>query len=86
QRARAQAELAKANRDRAQRLLEQNAIAREEYDRLATAAAAAAADVGAVDASLEAARLNLEFTRITAPIDGRVSRAMITAGNLVDSS
>lgn len=85
-RARAQAELAQANRDRAQRLLDQNAIAREEYDRLATAAAAAAADVGAVDASLEAARLNLEFTRITAPIDGRVSRAMITAGNLVDSS
>ena len=86
QRARAQAELAKANRDRAQRLLDQNAIAREEYDRLATAATAAAAEVGAVDASLEAARLNLEFTRITAPIDGRVSRAMITAGNLVDSS
>lgn len=86
QRARAQAELARANRDRAQRLLDQNAIAREEYDRLATAATAAAADVGAVDASLEAARLNLEFTRITAPIDGRVSRAMITAGNLVDSS
>jgi multidrug efflux system membrane fusion protein len=86
QRARAQAELAKANRDRAQRLLDQNAIAREEYDRLATAATAAAAEVGAVDASLEAARLNLEFTRIVAPIDGRVSRAMITAGNLVDSS
>lgn len=86
QRAKAQAQLAAGNRDRAQRLLDQNAIAREEYDRLATEAAATAANVGAVDASLDVARLNLEFTRITAPISGRVSRAMITAGNLVSSA
>ncbi|HEY1077446.1 MAG TPA: efflux RND transporter periplasmic adaptor subunit [Fontimonas sp.] len=86
QRAHAQVKLAKANSDRAQRLLDQNAISREEYDRIVTAAAAATADVGAVDASLEAARLNLEFTRVTAPIDGRVSRAHITVGNLVSSA
>lgn len=86
QRATAQAGLARANRDRAQRLLDENAISREEYDRLNTAAASADADANAVAASVEAARLNLEFTRITAPIDGRVSRARITAGNLVSSS
>jgi multidrug efflux system membrane fusion protein len=85
-RVQAQHTLAVANRDRAQRLLEQNAIAREEFERLATAAAAAQAEGGAVAASLEAARLNLAFTRVTAPIDGRTSRALITAGNLVDSS
>lgn len=85
-RAQAQVRLAGANRERAQRLLEQNAIAQEEYDRLAMEAAATAANLGAVSASLEAARLNLGFTRITAPIAGRVSRAMITAGNLVSST
>ena len=43
QRAHAQVKLAKANGDRAQRLLDQNAISREEYDRILTAAASAAA-------------------------------------------
>lgn len=86
QRAQAQAELARANRDRAQRLLDQNAISREEYDRLSTESTAALANLGAVSSSLEAARLNLEFTHITAPIGGRVSRANITAGNLVGSA
>ena len=40
-------------------------------------------DVAALRAQLENARLDLEFTRVTAPIAGRVSRAEITAGNLV---
>jgi multidrug efflux system membrane fusion protein len=34
-------------------------------------------------AALDAARLNLEFTKVRAPIDGRAGRAMVTAGNLV---
>ena len=37
----------------------------------------------AAQAALDAARLNLEFTRVRAPIDGRAGRAMVTAGNLV---
>ncbi|MCO2861493.1 efflux RND transporter periplasmic adaptor subunit [Pseudomonas aeruginosa] len=45
----------------------------------------AKAAVAATQAQLDAARLNLSFTRITAPIDGRVSRAEVTAGNLVNS-
>ena len=78
--------VAKIQEQRAQTLDSAKAISREEYDRIVTAAAAASADVSAVDASLEAARLNLEFTRVTAPIDGRVSSANITAGNLVSSA
>ncbi|MBF2935386.1 multidrug efflux RND transporter periplasmic adaptor subunit MexE, partial [Pseudomonas aeruginosa] len=50
-----------------------------------TAAQEAKAAVAATQAQLDAARLNLSFTRITAPIDGRVSRAEVTAGNLVNS-
>ena len=40
-------------------------------------------DIGAAEAALEAARLNLEFTQVRSPIDGRVSRMLITPGNLV---
>ena len=46
-------------------------------------AAQAAANVQATDAALDAAQLNLTFTRVRAPISGLVSRAEVTAGNLV---
>jgi len=42
--------------------------------------------LGSIDASLQEARLNREFTEVRAPIDGHVSRAIITAGNLVTSA
>jgi multidrug efflux system membrane fusion protein len=83
QRARAQAALAKSDGERAQRLIAAQAIAQGEFDRLDSVAKAAAADVAAAQASLDAAKLNLSFTRVTAPIDGRVSKALITSGNLV---
>ena len=43
------------------------------------------AQTAAVDAALAAAELNLEFTRVTAPITGRIGRAIVTEGNLVSS-
>jgi len=76
-------ELAKANHARAQRLIGENAIAREEFERLSSADSVAASDLAAATAALTAAQLNLEFTEVRAPIDGRVSRALITVGNLV---
>ncbi len=85
-RVRAQAEVARADHGRAQRLVEQNALSREEFERRAAAARATAAQVAAVEAALDAARLNLSFTRVEAPIHGRVGRALITEGNLVDST
>jgi membrane fusion protein, multidrug efflux system len=78
-------ELAKANNARAQRLIGEHAISREEFDRLSSAESVAASDVAAATAALNAAKLNLEFTEVRAPIDGRVSRALITQGNLVSS-
>jgi multidrug efflux system membrane fusion protein len=85
-RAKAQLELARSNHDRAKRLFEQNATSKEQFDSIATGVATAAANLAAVDAALDAARLDLEFTRVVSPIDGRVSRVLITPGNLVDSS
>ena len=79
-------ELAKANRARAERLISAHAISREEYERQVAAAASAQGALGSIDALLQEARLNREFTEVRAPIDGHVSRAVITAGNLVTSA
>ena len=68
---------------RGERLRTSNAISAELADSRTSAAQEARAAVGAIQAQLDLARLNLSFTRVTAPISGRVSRAEITAGNLV---
>lgn len=86
ERARAKAQLAAADSDRGQRLLAQQAIAKEEAERLAADARSAQADLGAAQAALRTAQLNLSFTRVVSPIDGVVSKAMITRGNLVTPS
>ena len=86
ERARAKAQLAAADADRGQRLLAQSAIAKEEAERLTSDARSAKADLGAAEAALRTAQLNLSFTRVVSPIDGRVSRAMITRGNLVSTA
>ena len=60
-------------------------MSREEFDRRAAFAREVKAQIAAVDAALAAAELNLEFTRVTAPITGRVGRAIVTEGNLVST-
>lgn len=89
---RAQAQLAAAKaRDgyaqtdwqRAQRLIEDNAIAKRDFDEKKNAAVESAANVKAAEAALEAARINLGYTKIVAPVSGRVSRAEVTLGNVV---
>jgi multidrug efflux system membrane fusion protein len=82
----AELKLAQSYRDRAERLLARNATSQEEAERFAADAAVAAAQLASVSAALAAAELDLSFTRVTAPIAGRVSRAIVTAGNLVDAS
>jgi RND family efflux transporter MFP subunit len=78
--------LAQANAQRGRRLLDQRATSQEDADRLDTAAQSARATLAAADAALAAARLNLGFTEVRSPIDGRVSNVHITPGNLVGSS
>ncbi|WP_166364868.1 multidrug efflux RND transporter periplasmic adaptor subunit MexE [Pseudomonas akapageensis] len=70
---------------RGERLRESNAISAELAESRTTAAQEARAGVAAIQAQLDVARLNLSFTRVTAPIGGRVSRALITAGNIVNA-
>jgi len=84
--ARAKADLARLELQRAERLLADKAIAQREFDERASVQKELDAGARAAGAQSEAARLNLSYTRITAPIDGRVSKAEITLGNLVDGS
>jgi RND family efflux transporter MFP subunit len=84
-RTRATVQRANSELQRAERLRSENAISNEEHDRRAAFAQESTAQVAAVEAALRAAELNLEFTRVTSPINGRVSRAIVTEGNLVSS-
>lgn len=68
---------------RAKRLLESNSIARREFDALDNAAREAVASLKGAQASLAQVQLQLSYTQVRAPIAGRISRAEITAGNVV---
>lgn len=84
--ARAKADLARLELKRSERLLEDKAIAQREVDERNSSLKELDANVRAAQAQLESARLNLAYTRVTSPITGRVSKAEITTGNLVDGS
>ncbi|MFF7709266.1 multidrug efflux RND transporter periplasmic adaptor subunit MexE [Pseudomonas sp. NPDC007930] len=83
--AKANASNAENEAQRGERLRASNAISAELVDSRNTAAQAARAEVQAIQAQLDLARLNLSFTKVVAPISGRVGRAEITAGNLVSA-
>jgi RND family efflux transporter MFP subunit len=78
------AELAKSELARAQQLLDAKAVSRQEFDQLTSGSRTAEADIAAAAATLRVAELNLGYTEVRAPIGGRVSRANVTAGNLVN--
>jgi RND family efflux transporter MFP subunit len=81
--AKARAALAKSELARAKSLVQAKAISRQEYDQLTSGQRTSDADIKAAEAALQTARLNLDYASVHAPIAGRVSRANVTAGNLV---
>ena len=83
--AEAQVTYSSANLGRNQRLIQSNAIAHQELDQAENEARSANANLQAAKAAVETARLNLEYTRITAPVSGRISRAEVTVGNVVSA-
>ena len=76
-------ELARIELVRVQRLRDSGAVSEEELDQRKSSVAQGEANVAGSEAALETASLNLNFTRVTSPIAGRVSRAEVTRGNLV---
>lgn len=82
-RAKARYELARIEAERAEKLLEGNAITRAERDAEASAAAQSEAEVRAAQAVVELARLDVEYTRVRAPIAGRAGQALVSVGDFV---
>lgn len=85
ERARAEARLAQTQDKRAQSLVEAKAISREEFETRRSATAQGNAAVRAAEAAVAAARLDLQFTEVRAPINGRAGRAAVTEGNLAQA-
>ncbi len=83
--ARAQASLARSEHERAIKLLQQHAMSQEEFDTRVSGSDQAGANVEAAEAAVETAALNYAWTEVTSPISGRVSKALITPGNLVNA-
>ena len=83
ERAKAKHELAKNDLERAKRLFSGKAISEEEHDARTKGSQETLAAVQSAAANMATAKLNLEFTKIRAPIDGRIGRELITEGNLV---
>jgi len=83
ERMQAQLKLAQIELDRAKELRTKNTISASEFDQKAATYQGASAAAASAEAAKNSAALNLEFTQIKSPIDGRVSDARITLGNLV---
>ncbi len=83
ERAKAKHELAKNDLGRAERLFSGKAISEEEHDARSKGSRETIAAVQSAEANVNTAKLNLEYTKIRAPIDGRIGRELITEGNLV---
>ncbi|MGZ8916475.1 MAG: efflux RND transporter periplasmic adaptor subunit, partial [Methylobacter sp.] len=83
ERAKSRRDLAKNDQERAERLFRAKAISEEEHDARSTGLYEATAAVKSAEANVYSARLNLEFTQVRAPIDGRIGREQVTEGNLV---
>jgi membrane fusion protein, multidrug efflux system len=85
ERARASAQLAEAQYKRGESLIKTGVISIDTYDTRSAALGQNSADVHAAEAALATAKLNLDFTEVRSPIAGRVSRALLTLGNLVQA-
>lgn len=82
--ARAQVELAKRVLDRAESLRKKNSLSQEELDNRGTELTKASADVAALEAAVAGAKTILSYTKIKAPIDGRISSAFVSEGNWIN--
>ena len=81
--AQSQVKQADAEYTRAKALLDKNILSREDFDKITAGRAEAEAKLGIAKANLNAARLTLDFTRVTAPISGRIGRHLLDVGNVV---
>lgn len=84
--AQAQVAMAQNEAKRARKLLGTRTISEEVHDQKIANEAQVRAAVQAAQAAVDIARLNLEFTEVRSPIEGRIGRALVTRGNLVEAT
>jgi len=84
--AQAQATAAKLKADRYKALVETGAVSKQDNDDAQAAALQTAAAVAVQKAALDTARINLNYTRVAAPISGRIGKSSVTPGALVTAS
>jgi membrane fusion protein (multidrug efflux system) len=84
-RAEAAAEVARLLAERRQKLVNTSVISKQDYDDAFAALKQAEADVASAKAALEAARINLNYTKVLSPISGKIGRSTVTEGALVTS-
>ena len=84
--AKATAQTARSNANRNAELVKIDAISRQLYDDSQAAVAQTASDVGVAQAALDTVKVNLQYTRISSPISGRVSISGVTPGALVTAN
>jgi RND family efflux transporter MFP subunit len=70
---------------RGEKLKSKGSLSEEEYDRRVGDRGETAGSMGALRAAVERARLDVKYTKVVAPIDGRISRYFVTTGNLVQA-
>jgi len=81
----AAADFARIQSDRAQRLKQSDAVSQEELQNRGSDLLQSAARVKAAEAAMASAELNLSYTEVRSPIDGRISRTQLTLGNLAQA-
>ncbi len=86
QNAQASARTARLLAKRYATLIKQHAISQQDYDNAVAQAQQAEAAIASAQAALEAAEIDLGYTRVTSPIDGTIGRSLVTVGALVSAS
>lgn len=86
QRAQADAKSARLLAERYSKLIKANAVSRQEYDNAMASAGQADAAIAAAKATLQSADINLGYTKVDSPINGRIGKSMVTEGALVSAA
>ncbi|WP_368648894.1 efflux RND transporter periplasmic adaptor subunit [Castellaniella ginsengisoli] len=84
--AQAAAQTARLLAQRYTKLIKQHAVSQQDYDNAVAQSRQAEAAVAAAQAALESAKINLDYTRVTSPIDGTIGKAQVTVGALVSAT
>ena len=84
--AKAQLETTQAREERYGRLVKDKAVSRQDYDDAYAALLQARASIAVADASVAQAKINVDYTRVYAPITGRIGKSTVTEGALVTAN